>query len=85
MFYTWDFSYGSKLIIGYKNWLGNDFPVSGMNYKNYTSNPHTPHSIHDESDYDARNVTIEWNYYPFSQAHVYIFAEKHYHFDFVEH
>ena len=38
MFYTWDFSYGSKLIIGYKNWLGNDFPVSGMNYKNYTSN-----------------------------------------------
>ncbi|MEO8174640.1 MAG: DUF5916 domain-containing protein, partial [Sediminibacterium sp.] len=38
MFYTWDFKYGSKLIIGYKNWLGNDFPISGLNYKNYTSN-----------------------------------------------
>ena len=38
MFYTWDFTYGSKLIIGYKNWLGNDFPVSGTNYKNYTTN-----------------------------------------------
>jgi hypothetical protein len=38
MFYTWDFKYGSKLIIGYKNWLGNDFPISGTNYKNYTTN-----------------------------------------------
>ncbi|MDP3668005.1 MAG: DUF5916 domain-containing protein, partial [Sediminibacterium sp.] len=38
MFYTWDFSYGSKLIIGYKNWLGNDFPINGINYKNYTGN-----------------------------------------------
>ena len=38
MFYTWDFKYGSKLIIGYKNWLGNDFPINGMNYKNYTGN-----------------------------------------------
>ena len=38
MFYTWDFKYGSKLIVGYKNWLGNDFPINGSNYKNYTSN-----------------------------------------------
>ena len=38
MFYTWDFKYGSKLIIGYKNWLGNDFPINGISYKNYTSN-----------------------------------------------
>lgn len=38
MFYTWDFKYGSKLIIGYKNWLGADFPLSGKDYKNYGSN-----------------------------------------------
>jgi hypothetical protein len=38
MFYTWDFKYGSKLIIGYKNWLGNDFPINGVNYKNYVAN-----------------------------------------------
>jgi hypothetical protein len=38
MFYTWDFKYGSKLIIGYKNWLGTDFPVNGAYYKNYISN-----------------------------------------------
>jgi hypothetical protein len=38
MFYTWDFRYGSKLIIGYKNWLGNDFPINGINYKSYTGN-----------------------------------------------
>ena len=25
VFYTWDFSLGSKIIIGYKNWLGNDY------------------------------------------------------------
>lgn len=38
MFYTWDFKYGSKLIIGYKNWLGTDFPINGMNYKSYLGN-----------------------------------------------
>jgi hypothetical protein len=38
MFYTWDFKYGSKFIIGYKNWLGTDFPVSGLNYKSYMGN-----------------------------------------------
>ncbi|MBX9785545.1 MAG: carbohydrate binding family 9 domain-containing protein [Chitinophagaceae bacterium] len=38
MFYTWDFNYGSRLIIGWKNWLGNDFQLPGSQYKNYTSN-----------------------------------------------
>jgi hypothetical protein len=38
MFYTWDFNYGSRLIVGWKNWLGGDFPISGTNYKNYISN-----------------------------------------------
>lgn len=38
MFYTWDFKYGSKLIVGYKNWLGTDFPINGDNYKSYSAN-----------------------------------------------
>lgn len=38
MFYTWDFKYGSRLIIGYKNWLGNDFPINGNDYKKYPGN-----------------------------------------------
>jgi hypothetical protein len=38
MFYTWDFKYGSKLIIGWKNALGSDFPIDGIQYTNYTKN-----------------------------------------------
>ncbi len=38
MFYTWDFKYGSKLIIGWKNALGNDFPINGLQYDKYTQN-----------------------------------------------
>ncbi|MEI8098255.1 MAG: DUF5916 domain-containing protein [Sediminibacterium sp.] len=38
MFYTWDFKYGSKLIVGWKNALGSDFPIDGLQYSNYTKN-----------------------------------------------
>lgn len=38
MFYTWDFKYGSRFIIGWKNWLGGDFPISGVSHKNYMGN-----------------------------------------------
>lgn len=38
VFYTWDFNYGSRFIIGWKNWLANDFPVDGDRYKNYVHN-----------------------------------------------
>lgn len=38
MFYTWDFKYGSRLIVGWKNWLGSDFPISGVSHKNYVDN-----------------------------------------------
>jgi hypothetical protein len=32
-FLTWDFRLGSRMIVGYKNWLGNPFGViSGPNY-----------------------------------------------------
>lgn len=38
MFYTWDFKYGSKLIVGWKNELGSDFPINGNRYDKYTQN-----------------------------------------------
>ncbi|MFN3665776.1 MAG: DUF5916 domain-containing protein, partial [Sediminibacterium sp.] len=38
MFYTWDFKYGSRFVIGWKNWLGTDFPISGASNKNYLNN-----------------------------------------------
>ena len=38
VFYTWDFNYGSRLIIGWKNWLGNDYQLNGADYKTYGSN-----------------------------------------------
>jgi len=38
MFYTWDFAYGSRFIIGWKNWLGADFNIPLESHKNYTSN-----------------------------------------------
>nr|WP_294908596.1 DUF5916 domain-containing protein [uncultured Lacibacter sp.] len=38
VFYTWDFNYGSRFIVGWKNWLANDFPIDGDRHKNYWSN-----------------------------------------------
>ncbi len=49
VFYTWDFSLGSKIIIGYKNWLGNDYlnaldgakdRLYGKNLSGIFSQPH---------------------------------------------
>lgn len=37
-FFTWDFRLGSRLIVGYKNWLGNEEEVNGMNHKRYFNN-----------------------------------------------
>ncbi len=39
-FFTWDFRYGSRLVIGYKNGLGNDESelIEGSRYKKYLSN-----------------------------------------------
>ncbi|HKZ67995.1 MAG TPA: DUF5916 domain-containing protein [Chitinophagaceae bacterium] len=37
-FLTWDFRYGSRLILGYKNWLGEDQYVDGTRYKRYVPN-----------------------------------------------
>jgi len=40
VFYTWDFSLGSKIIIGYKNWIGNDYlnALSGTDNRLYGKN-----------------------------------------------
>ena len=37
-FFTWDFSYGSRFVLGYKNWLGEDESVDGTRFKQYVSN-----------------------------------------------
>lgn len=37
-FFTWDFRYGSRLILGFKNWLGENEYVDGTRYKKYASN-----------------------------------------------
>ncbi len=37
-FLTWDFRYGSRLILGFKNWLGEDQYVDATRYKRYVPN-----------------------------------------------
>ena len=37
-FLTWDFRLGSRIILGYKNWLGNDELLDGNAYHNYYRN-----------------------------------------------
>lgn len=38
MFYTWDFMYGSRLIVGWKNWMPLDYSIDGNNYSKYAQN-----------------------------------------------
>lgn len=38
MFYTWDFMYGSRLIIGWKNWMPQDMFFSGEGFDKYSRN-----------------------------------------------
>ncbi|MGN6419718.1 MAG: DUF5916 domain-containing protein, partial [Pseudobacter sp.] len=40
VFYTWDFRLGSRVILGWKNWLGRDYEeyINGARYHNYTGN-----------------------------------------------
>jgi len=37
-FYTWDFRPGSRMIVGWKNWLDGTTSLSGQRYRNYTEN-----------------------------------------------
>jgi len=37
-FFTWDFRLGSRLILGWKNWLGDNEYVDGYRYTSYQNN-----------------------------------------------
>ncbi len=37
-FLTWDFRYGSRLVMGFKNWLGEDQAIAGTRYTHYVPN-----------------------------------------------
>jgi len=37
-FLTWDFRLGSRVIAGWKNWLGDPNSVDGYMYRHYTEN-----------------------------------------------
>ncbi len=39
-FFTWDFRYGSRIIAGWKNFLGNNYAedIDGIRYTNYSKN-----------------------------------------------
>lgn len=38
LFYTWDFRLGSRIIVGYKNWLGPTDAINGMQHFGYLDN-----------------------------------------------
>lgn len=38
LFYTWDFMYGSRLIVGWKNWMPMDMSIDGGRYPKYGQN-----------------------------------------------
>jgi hypothetical protein len=60
VFYTWDFRLGSRLIIGWKNWLGEDYGyfINGSRFKSYIDNTQrvfaTPH---------GNELTVRFIYY----------------------
>jgi hypothetical protein len=38
LFYTWDFKYGSRFILGWKNWLPETVAIDGGQYQGYIKN-----------------------------------------------
>lgn len=40
VFYTWDFRLGSRIVLGWKNWLGNDYEnlINGVKHQHYLDN-----------------------------------------------
>lgn len=37
-FLTWDFRLGSRVVVGYKNWLGDSYAIDGIKYNRYLNN-----------------------------------------------
>jgi hypothetical protein len=57
-FFTWDFRYGSRLIVGYKNWLGEDETINGNRHKYYFSNLNQTFNLN-----HGNEVTIRFIYF----------------------
>ena len=38
LFYTWDFMYGSRLVVGWKNWMPLDRSIDGIRFSKYGQN-----------------------------------------------
>jgi hypothetical protein len=57
-FFTWDFRLGSRLILGYKNALGDDELVSGILKTNYTENLAETFSLR-----HANEITLRFIYF----------------------
>lgn len=59
-FYTWDFRLGSRIVVGWKNWLGNDYEsyINVVKFPNYLDNAKqvfsTPH---------GNEVTVRFIYF----------------------
>jgi hypothetical protein len=58
VFYTWDFRLGSRLIIGWKNWLAKDYEYAlpANTYKYYTTNAHQLFSSPHGNEFTVRFI-----------------------------
>jgi len=55
-FFTWDFRLGSRLIIGYKNWLGEDETINGINNSTYFRNFGKLFNLRHGNEFTARFI-----------------------------
>ncbi|MEY2640428.1 MAG: hypothetical protein RIR90_1910, partial [Bacteroidota bacterium] len=56
MFYTWDFMYGSRLIVGWKNWMPLDMAVDGTRFSKYGQNLRQVFSMPQGKEITARLI-----------------------------
>jgi hypothetical protein len=56
MFYTWDFMYGSRFILGWKNWMPQDAYIDGGRYPGYLKNLQQVFSIPQGREITARLI-----------------------------
>lgn len=58
VFYTWDFRLGSRLILGWKNWLGKDYEtaINGIVYSFYLTNVHRMFSMPHGNEFTIRFI-----------------------------
>jgi len=56
VFYTWDFMYGSRFILGWKNWLPGDQYIDGNKYTKYGDNLRRTLSVPQGKELTARLI-----------------------------